>query len=367
MNPTLNIDLDKFAQNTSALLERCHARNITVAAVTKVYCAEPRLVQVLIDQRVDFLADSRIENIENYPPSDIPSMLLRLPSPSAALRTVRSCDISLNSEISTIRKLAEAAASIGKVHRIIVMVDLGDLREGIYFEDESLLYETVAYTLSQKSLRLEGLGVNLTCYGSVIPTNENLGRLCDAGRRIEEHFGIKLPIISGGNSSTLYMLDGDDMPDGITNLRLGESMVRGVETAYTKELPYLNTDVVTLEAEIIELQYKPSMPVGLIGVNAFGEVEEYTDRGRRTRAIVAVGRQDANHEGLTCLEPGVEMVGSSSDHLIVDVTDARKDLAVGDTLRFSMSYGAILRGFTSRYVDRAYHQTESRAAITEAS
>ncbi len=365
VNPRLNIDLSKFAHNAAALCKHCHAVGISVAAVTKVYCADRRMLDVLVASPVDYLADSRIENIESYPKCDKPTMLLRLPTPSEALRTVRACDISLNSELATIQKLAEAAASIGKTHGIVMMVDVGDLREGIYFDNEELIVRTIEYILSHKSLRMEGMGLNLTCYGSVIPTKENLSRLCDMAKRVEARFGIELPIISGGNSSTLYLLEGSDMPWDINNLRIGEAMIRGIETAYTQPLPMLRQDVVTLEAEIIELQSKPSMPDGLIGVNAFGESETYVDRGRRLRAIVAVGRQDTDHEGLNCLEPGVEVVGASSDHLIVDVTDARETLVVGDTLHFSMSYGAILRGFTSPYVERDYHTEEGEEAALD--
>jgi len=96
------------------------------------------------------------------------------------------------------------------------------------------------------------------------------------------------------------------------------------------------------------------LPEGQTGLNAFGEKNTYTDIGRRMRAIVAVGRQDTDHEGLICREEGITIIGASSDHLIVDVTEAGKKYAVGDKLRFSLSYSAILRGFTSPYLERVY-------------
>lgn len=354
MNPRLIINVNKFRNNALTLCRQCHAHGISVAAVTKSYCADSRLMEILTGLPVDYFADSRIENIESYPPHNKQTILLRLPSPSEAERTVNTCDISLNSELVTIKRLSKAAALLNKCHGIILMVDVGDLREGIYYHNESLLYKTLKYILSQKSLRLMGLGINLTCYGSIIPTPDNLGYLCDIAHRAEDDLGMKLPIISGGNSSSLYLLEKNQIPQGINNLRLGEAMIRGVETAYGEVITDLNTDVVILEAEIIEIQSKPSMPEGITGKNAFGEVCKYTDMGQRLRGILAIGRQDIDCDGLLCMEHGIKIIGASSDHLIVDITEANTRFSVGDRLHFSMTYGAILRGFTSKYVDKIY-------------
>ena len=355
MYPQLRIDLGKLEHNAKTLLNLCQENGISISAVTKVFCADSKMVEVLSHLPFEFLTDSRVENIESYPENrKARSLLLRLPSPSRALQTVKSCDASLNSELHTLQLLSEAAGSIGVVHGVILMVDLGDLREGIYYKDEALLYERVEYILSQESLSLEGIGVNLSCYGSVMATEKNLQQLCDIGRRIEEKYRVKLNIISGGNSSSLYLIERGEVPKGINNLRLGEAIVRGLETAFGEPFTGLKQDVITLVAEIIEVQEKPSMPEGELSINAFGESVEYIDIGIRKRAILAVGRQDTDYEGLECLEEGVEIVGCSSDHLIVDVTDAKRDLQVGDIVEFSLSYGGILAGFTSKYLTREY-------------
>jgi len=345
MYPRLIIDLKKFKHNASTLLKLCHSKGVSVAAVTKVFCADPEMVKVLCELDFEFLADSRLENIEAYPKDhNKRTMLLRLPAISEAARVVQSCDISLNSEISTLKALASAAT---KRHGIILMIDLGDLREGIFHENAKLITEAINFIEEQENLLLEGLGVNLTCYGSVLPTNENLQKLCDLA-----HDNVK--IISGGNSSSLYLLENGKMPSEINNLRLGESIVRGVETAFGKPFPGLEQDVITLEAEIIELMEKPSMPEGQIGINAFGETIQYEDIGIRKRAILAIGRQDMDCEGLECSDPAISVIGSSSDHLIVDVTDSKKSLQVGDILTFKLTYGAILAGFTSKYLKRKH-------------
>jgi len=355
MNPRLTIDLKKLEHNGRAMAEKCRAAGISVVAVTKVFCADAAMVAVLAALPIDYLGDSRIENIASYP-ADAPqrTVLLRLPSPSEAMKVVTSCDISLNSEIATLDKLAAAAETMGKTHGVVLMIDLGDLREGVYHSDEAQIHKTIEFILSKPGLVLEGIGTNLTCYGSVLPTPENLGRLTQIADGICEKYGVDLPIISGGNSSTLDLLAKGQIPGGINNLRLGESIVCGKETAYGEPFPGLEVDVVTLDAEIIEIAEKPTMPEGQININAFGETVEYEDKGIRRKALLAVGRQDVNLDGLTPLAPGIEVIGGSSDHLIVDITDAASPLSVGDRIEFSLSYGSVLAAFTSRYVERRY-------------
>ena len=69
------------------------------------------------------------------------------------------------------------------------------------------------------------------------------------------------------------------------------------------------------------------------------------------RGILAVGRQDTDEARLTPLDPGVRVLGASSDHLLVDLTRAGQ-YTVGDTLGFTPGYGALLRAYTSPYVRR---------------
>ena len=354
MNPRLIIDLNKLTHNARHLTELCTKHGISMAAVTKVFCAAPPMVEALSALPIAYMADSRLENIAAYPAGiSQKTMLLRLPAPSQAQDVVANCDISLNSEMVTLGKLAKAAASQGKTHGIILMIDLGDLREGIFHNKTSQIEAATEFVLSQKSLRLEGFGTNLTCYGAVLPTALNLTTLSDLCYTMSNKYQTQVPILSGGNSSSLYLLAEGKIPKGINNLRLGEAIVCGKETAYGRPFPGLETDVVTLQAEIIEIAEKPSHPQGEININAFGEKVTFTDRGIRRRAILAIGRQDTDCEGLVPLTPGVEIVGASSDHLIVDISDAAP-LAVGDCLAFSLSYGAILAGFTSKYVNKTY-------------
>lgn len=355
MYPKVVIDLEKLSHNANRLGRMCNERGVTeLAFVTKVFCADEEMVRTIAASPCRYLADSRVENLARSGGMGKERILLRLPMPSQAEEVVRAAEISFNSERATLRALSRAAAGAGRVHKVVLMIDLGDLREGIFFQNEALVLETAEMVERDAHLELFGTAFNLTCYGSVLPSGENLAAFLDVTEKIEKQIGRQLPFISGGNSSSIPLLLAGKMPGRINNLRLGEALVLGRETAYGADLDGMYGDAVRLEAEVVEVQVKPSYPIGEIGVNAFGERGTYTDIGPRRRAIAAIGRQDMDCDSLRPLQKGVSVVGASSDHLIVDVTDCEKTVEVGDVLSFTMTYGGLLRGFTSGYVGRAY-------------
>jgi len=350
MFPKLVINTNKFRHNLRYLLDESHKFGISVMGVTKVFCSDPKLVQIMIEEGVDFIADSRIQNLKTIS-SYIPKVLLRLPMISEAEDVVRFSSMSLNSEIDTIRALDHFAGELDTVHKVILMIDLGDLREGIFdFED---VLTTVSKILKLKHIKLEGIGTNLTCYGGVIPSIENMNNLVKIKRDIENEFEIDLPILSGGNSSIIELLKSGKLPMSVNNVRLGESIVLGRETAYGDFLDNMYNDVFTLEAELIEIKEKPSIPIGEIGMNAFGKVPIFIDQGNMLRGIIAIGQQDVDYNELIPFDT-VKMLGSSSDHIIVDLGDTLNIYDVGDKLSFRLTYASILSLSTSKYVYKEY-------------
>lgn len=350
MFPRLVINKDRFRHNLKYLLEQCHENDMSMMAVSKVFCADPELIDIMIEEGVDFIADSRVQNLRSIH-TEIPKVLLRLPMISETDDVVVSCDISLNSEFETIYHLDMSARKNNLIHGVIIMIDLGDLREGIFDTEE--LYSTIHKILKLEHISLKGIGTNLTCYGGVIPTSETLQKLIDIKNDIESHFQIELEIISGGNSSNLELMFDNGIPKGINNIRLGESIVLGRETAYGNYLDNMYSDVFTLQAEIIELKDKPSVPIGTIGMNAFGKVPEFEDNGTIHRAILAIGQQDVDYKELIPVDT-VKLLGSSSDHIIVDLSDTNTVYGVGDVIEFRLTYASVLSLFTSKYIGRKY-------------
>lgn len=347
--PRVVIEKNKIKQNVNAVLNLIGDRDISLAAVTKGFCANPQVAEVFVDAGVDYLADSRIENLRKLKDLKIKKMMLRLPMISEVDELVKYADISLNSEIETIKALNKASEKLGRVHEIILMVDLGDLREG-YYKEEDLL-SAVKEILDLAFIKIKGLGVNLTCYGGVIPKAHILNRLLDLKNKVEEVYNIKLDIISGGNSSTVYLLN-KDLPNEINNLRLGEAVILGRESAYQQNIEGTDQNPFTLEAEIIEVKEKPSVPTEEIGRDAFGQKPTFVDRGVRKRILCAVGKQDIDLETLFPVDKDLIILGGSSDHLIIDGSDSPKDYKVGDILAFHMEYVSMLRIMTSEYIEK---------------
>lgn len=350
MYPRLVIDLEKLHENGSRLCALGQENGLDrLAFVTKSFCAMPEMVQALETLPNPYLADSRVENLEKLHFSQKEKILLRLPMLSQAERVVQAADISFCSEGAALDALDAAAQKCGKQHRVVLMVDMGDLREGVFFRNADELLALARQAEAAPGLELLGLAFNVTCYGSVIPTQQTLTDFRRLVTLVEADIGRELAFISCGNSSSVYLLGKANFA-GFNNLRLGESLLLGRETAYGADLSGMHQDVLTLECEVVEAKTKPTYPIGKIGVNAFGQVVEYTDLGDRLRAIAAIGQQDIDWGGLTPCTPGMTVFGSSSDHLLLDVTEC--PVKVGDVVRFRVDYAAALRAFTSPYVEK---------------
>jgi ornithine racemase len=350
--PSVIIDLDIIAENTRRVAERLTPLGIGVFGVTKAACGSPLVARAMLRGGVTGLADSRLDNVQRMRHSGItaPIMMLRIPSVTEAPEVVRLCDLSLNSEAAVLDALAEAAEEQGIVHDVILMLEMGDRREGVSPDDLIPLAQTA---MAEPSLRLAGIGANFMCASGVLPTIDKLERLARLADDVEQRFGIELDYVSGGNSANLALMEteGVAMPPRINNLRIGSTILRGENSFTGGTLSGFDDGAFTLEAELVEIKTKHSLPDGEIGPDAFGNRLTFQDRGTRLRGIVNLGRVDIRPEGLKARHRSVEIVTASSDHLIVDITEAKK-FAVGDPIRFEMDYGALVQSMLSPYIEK---------------
>ena len=348
--PNITIDLDKIEHNARTISALCGKYNIDVCGVSKVTCGMPQVAKAMLRGGVASIGESRMKNIHRLKANGVATAftLLRIPPLSAAEDIVTSVDMSLNSELTVIQALSEAAFRRGLVHNIMIMVDLGDLREGIWPDD---LLPMVREVVELPGIRIAGLGTNLSCYGGVKPTEENMNQLVEHACRIENAFGIKLRYISGGNSSSLNLIASGKMPRAVNHIRIGEGILLGRETVNRAPWPDTFQDAFLLQAEIIELKEKPSVPIGETGEDAFGHKQAFVDKGERDRAILNIGREDVVVEGMQPVDPTISILGASSDHLIVDVTET-ENARLGNELAFYLNYGALLAAMTSEYVEK---------------
>ena len=345
--PQLEFDLALLRSNADAVISRCRGMGIRVCGVVKGVDGLPEAARVLRAAGAEELGTSRLEQVAKCRAAGVPGpwLLIRIPGLTELPDVVALCETSLQSEWPTLLALEEECLRQNKTHRVIVMTDLGDLREGFWDKKELVdVCERVERELPH--VHLAGIGVNLTCYGSTKPTPEKMNELVGLARQVEQRIGRKLEIVSGGATSSFTLVHWGTMPAGVNHLRIGEAILLGKDLQVDwgiRDMDYLRMDALTLRAEVVEVKDKPTYPIGEFAIDAFGRKPVYEDRGIRRRAILALGRADVGElESLIPREPGLTVIGGSSDHCIVDVEDCPRRWQVGDIVEFSLCYSHML-------------------------
>lgn len=347
--PRIEISLAQIRHNARILTELYGKKGISLMGVSKATLGDPAIAAAMIQGGVKFIADSRLENIQKMKNAGISTQFVLLRTAlSQASSIIKYVDISLNTELETVKELSHYANVNNKIHRIILMVELGDLREGILPYD---LPQFVKKVLELSHIEIIGIGCNLACYGGIKPNNQKMLELSKLTDAIEKEFQINLEVISGGNSANHEWYESAQKVGRINNLRLGESILLGCETVNRKAIPGLYTNAFQLIAEVIESKEKPSFPFGEICQNAFGNVPTFLDRGVRRRVIIALGRQDILVSGLRPSKD-MEILGSSSDHIVLDSNNY--DFKVGSEVKFNLDYGGLLSAMTSPFVKKQF-------------
>lgn len=354
--PRLLVDLSRIRRNAAAICGLCEQNGISVAGVVKGACGVLPVAKAALEGGCRQLASSRLSQLEALRASlpEVSTLLIRMPLPEDAPRVVRACDMSLNTEASTLSALSDAAVAAGVTHSVILMYELGDLREGVSGREALISLAKVAEGLP--GLRLAGVGGTLNDIYGVSPSRENLGELAGAFHAVEEALGRKLDILSGGSTTALPMLLKGELPPEINHLRIGEAILTGrdLPDLWGVQVPGCGCDTLALEARIIETNGKPTRPWGLRSQNGFGEQPPLPpDRGLRRRAILDMGRCDVGDVSQLICPEGVTVIGASSDHLVVDVQE-RPGLRVGDSLTFRLFYQGMLYAFQSADVEKVY-------------
>ena len=336
--PEVVVDAGRIRQNYIALKRLLDAQGVELVPVTKVFAGCAEIAELFVEAGARMLADSRLQNLRAFAHLPAEKMLLRSPGPSEVDEAIRWADVSLVADLSIAKRLAKAALAQGLTHRLILMIELGDLREGIYELDEAL--EAARQINHMKGVQLLGLGTNFACLAMAMPTADRMHRLYSLSRAVREA-GINLHVLSLGNSANFNAL-GVPRDIGVPlQLRVGEAIVFGRETMGGTQLPGTHYQTVILRAEIIELHRKPS---------ELTEAWPDSSQPRRLRAICAMGHQDVPASSLTPLDKKLAIVGATSDHLVLDMQNSPQAYRVGSIVEFSLDYKGVLGALTSRYV-----------------
>ena len=343
--PRIEIDLSAVEHNARELVRRLHARGIDVTAVTQATLGSPDVAKAMIRGGVKRLGDTRIENIEALRDAGIrePIVLLRSPSPEWAERAVACATHSLVSDLDIVTALSVAAGKRALNHGIVLMVELGDLGEGMMTADVLDAARIISRT---RHVTLAGIGTNLAARSGVVPGDDQMQQLTGLASTIGSKFGVNPAIITGGNSANLGWALGDGRVGAINDLRLGESILLGLDPLTRAPIEGLRRDGFAVVAPVIESIEKPSAPWGVRAGAGGGAPGQSKERGTIIQTIVALGNQDVDPDGIRP-PAGFTVLSASADHLVLE-TPTR--LAAGTEVRFGVNYSALLRAMTSPFV-----------------
>lgn len=361
----LIIDTQKIKNNIKKLSNYFEEKDKSWSLITKVFSGDKTFLENILTKdvidKIYSIGDSRLTSLKNLKEvnPEMRTIYIKPPAATYADEVVRYADISLNSSFSTIKALNEAAKKQGVYHKIIIMIELGELREGVKRADIIDFYEKV-FNLS--NIIVVGIGSNLGCMYGVAPTYDKLLQLTLYKELISAKFNKDLPFISGGSSITLPLIEQDIVPQEINHFRVGEAAFFGVSPLDNKPFMELSTDTFEFYANIIELEEKKLVPDGVISDASIGHATDFDQKDsseKSFKAILDFGLLDVDHSDISSLDGDLSFVGITSDMLVVDIGKNKDEKGktkykVGDKLKFKPSYMAVARLLNSKFIDKVY-------------
>jgi ornithine racemase len=350
----ITLDSKKLKHNFEFLDSLFKRKGIEWSVVTKMLCGNKDFLTELLQHNIRQVCDSRISNLKTIKTikPGIETIYIKPPAKRNIPGVVKYADISMNTEIRTIQLLSEEAKKQGKTHKIIIMIELGELREGVMGDDFMEFYQKV---FNIENIEVVGIGTNLSCLYGVLPNHDKLIQMSLYEQLIEARFNKQISYVSGGSSVTIPLIFNKLLPKGVNHFRVGETLFLGTDVYNNSPLKGMKTDVFMLYAEIIELTQKPVVPIGEFGTNVEGDTYNFDDNlvGKTScRAIIDIGLLDVEEKHIHPTDNEISFVGASSDMLVIDLGTNKNKYKVGDLLEFKMDYMGTLRIINSRYIDK---------------
>lgn len=350
----LKLYRDKLKHNYHFLGQKFQQNHIDWGVVSKMLCGNPLYLAELVALGVTEIHDSRISNLKTIKElkPEIQTVYIKPPAEINIPKVIEFADVSFNTELATIGMLSEEAQRQGKTHKVLIMIEMGDLREGVMGDDLIAFYGKI---FDLPNIEVVGIGTNLNCLHGVMPSPDKLVQLSLYKQLIEVTFQKKIPWISGGTSVTLPLFLNNQLPKTVNHFRIGESLYFGINLVTEETIPGMKDDVIELFCQIIELSEKPMVPTGELAANPSGEMLQINeaDYGKTSyRAILDLGLLDVSPEFLIPQQKGISITGASSDMLVVDLGENEQGFAVGDILSFSLKYMGALALMNSDYIEK---------------
>lgn len=361
----LIIHTKKIQHNILYLSKYLSEKNIQWSLITKVFSGDKNFLKNVLTKEVvehiNSIGDSRLTSLKNLKEvnPDMKTIYIKPPAEVYADEVVKYADISLNSSFETIRSLNESAKKADKIHQIIIMIELGELREGVNRSDLMSFYEEI-FELSH--IEVIGLGSNLGCMYGIIPTYDKLLQLVLYKELISAKFKKDLKFISGGSSITLPLLKQGTVPKEVNHYRIGEAAFFGISPFDNQKFEALAVDAFEFRANIIELKEKEQVPDGIMGDGNVGHTANYNQKNAgelSIKAILDFGMLDVDQNDIEPFYEDLSFVGITSDMLVVDLGENKdkngnQKYKVGDQIPFKPNYMAVARLLNSKFIDKVF-------------
>ncbi len=350
----VTLDIKKLKSNFDYLNAFFKKNSIEWSVVSKILSGNKIFLTELLKFHINQICDSRVSNlkmIKSINPK-IETIYIRPPAKRSISSIVKYADVSMNTEFETIKMLSDEAKKQNKTHKIIIMIELGELREGVMGENFMAFYKSV---FKLKNIQVVGIGTNLTCLYGVLPNHDKLIQLSLYEQLIEAKFNRQIEYVSGGSSVTIPLIFKNLLPKGINHFRVGETLFLGTDVYNNRTFKKMNSDVFRLYSEIIELTEKPIVPNGELGTNVEGEDFEFDQINigeTSNRAIIDIGLLDVDVNHLKLINKTLEIAGASSDMIVIDLKENKKKYKVGDLVEFKLDYMGTLRIMNSKYIEK---------------
>lgn len=350
----LTLYKDKLTHNYQYLQNLFRENQMDWGIVSKLLCGNKKYLELVIGLGINEIHDSRISNLKTIKEINpaVQTVYIKPPAKRTIPKIVKYADVSMNTEYFTMKLLSEEAARQGKTHKVIIMIETGDLREGIMGENLVQFYNKV---FDLPNLEIIGLGTNLNCLHGVMPSQDKLIQLCLYKQIIELKYDVKIPWISGGTSVTIPLIQNKQIPKGVNHFRIGETLFFGANLFEENTIEGMHDDVFVLSTEIIEISEKPMIPIGTLAANPQGDIVEIDESlyGKTTfRAIIDIGLLDIDPKYLITASHDFEIVGASSDMLVLDLGENKNGYKVGDQVTFKLKYMGALALLNSHYIEK---------------
>ena len=350
----ITLNKQKLQHNYNELNNLFKENNIEWAAVVKLLCGNELFIKQVLDLGIKEVCDSRISNLKTVKAirPEVQTVYIKPPAKENVREILECADVTFNTEYETIKLLSDTAVEMGTTHKILIMIELGELREGVMREEFVNFYQKV---FNLPNIKVTGIGSNLTCMYGVLPSEDKLLQLCLYKQLVEAKFNQVIPYISGGASVTIPLIYNKTLPNDVNHFRVGDSLFLGSNIIHNTTFSNLNADVFKLYAQIIELNEKPYVPSGELGYNMSGEKKEFEGMEPGEigfRAIVDIGLLDIEDTHLFPVNKNLSIIGASSDMMVIDLKNNESQLEVGDFIEFKMDYMGVLRIMNSDYIEK---------------